>query len=151
MAFELVSNCRSNEICPVGVEAVLHHQVDVAEVDVAEIDRDLFGVTRLGSQLMHIFCHVYHPLNICIDGTMDGERPPSRGTFATNAHRSQPTGYAAVARLTRRVSGAALWFVRLRRGAGVEIIWRMWTRDWSGNNSGFRDHGSSLTLPKPTC
>src|SRR5271169_6941601 len=59
MAFELVSNCRANEISPVGVEAVLHHQVDVAKIDVAEIDRDLFTITRFRSQLMHIFRHAY--------------------------------------------------------------------------------------------
>src|ERR1700723_168897 len=68
MAFELVSNCRPNEISPVGVKTVLHHQVDVAKIDVAEVDRDFLGVTWLRSQLMHIFGHHHHPLAICMDG-----------------------------------------------------------------------------------
>jgi hypothetical protein len=36
--FELVADCGSNEIGPVRVEALLNHQIDVAQVDVAEID-----------------------------------------------------------------------------------------------------------------
>ena len=52
MAFELVADRGSDEISPVGVETVLHHQVDMAKIDVPEIDRDLLGVARLGSQLI---------------------------------------------------------------------------------------------------
>jgi len=42
-------NCRANEISPIRVKTVLHHEVDVAKIDVAEIDGDLFGVTRPNS------------------------------------------------------------------------------------------------------
>lgn len=47
MAFELVTYCGSNEIGPVRVEAVLHHQIDVAKIDEAEVDSDLLRVARL--------------------------------------------------------------------------------------------------------
>ena len=57
MAFELVSNGRADEISPVGVKTVLHHQIDMAKIDVSEIDRDLLGVTRLRSQLVDILSH----------------------------------------------------------------------------------------------
>src|SRR5271170_918972 len=94
MAFELVSNCRANEISPVGVKTVLHHQVDVAKIDVAEIDRDLFIVTRFRPQLMYIFRH-------CLPSTihpygwyMDGRRSSSRGYFAPQ--RPQITAAADV-------------------------------------------------------
>src|SRR6185437_3372792 len=96
MAFELVSNCRSNEISPVGVKTVLHHEVDVAENDVAEIDRDLFALTRLRSQLMHIVGHAYHPQNICVDGIW------MAGALRQGFFR-RPDAHAAPVRL-------ALWF-----------------------------------------
>ena len=69
MAFELVADCGSNEVGPVRVEAFLHHQVDVAEVDIAEVDRDLLGVARPWSQFMYVSGHpLYHPYTICMDG-----------------------------------------------------------------------------------
>ena len=60
---ELVVDGGANEIRPVGVEAVLHHQVDMAEIDIAEIDRDLFAVRRSGPQLLHIASH--HQPSLC--------------------------------------------------------------------------------------
>ena len=49
MPFELASNRRADEIGPVLVKAVLDHQIDMAKIDVAEIDRDLLAVTWLRS------------------------------------------------------------------------------------------------------
>ena len=49
MAFELVADCGSNEVGSVRIKALLKHQIDMAEVDEPEIDRDLFTVTGLGS------------------------------------------------------------------------------------------------------
>jgi hypothetical protein len=57
VAFELVADCGSNEICSVRVKALLNHQIDMAEVDEPEIDRDLFTLIGLGSQLMHAIYH----------------------------------------------------------------------------------------------
>ena len=37
VSFELVADCGANEIGTVRVEALLHHQVDLAKVDVTEI------------------------------------------------------------------------------------------------------------------
>src|ERR1700761_7005649 len=68
MAFELVSNCRSNEISPVGVKAVLYEQIDMAKIDIAEVDCDFFGLSRSRSQLMDILNHLYHPFTIHLDG-----------------------------------------------------------------------------------
>jgi hypothetical protein len=41
---ELITDRGSDEIGPIRIESLLDHQVDVPEVDVAEVDRDLFGV-----------------------------------------------------------------------------------------------------------
>ena len=42
--FELIANCRANEIGTVRVEPLLHHEIDVTEVDITQIDRDFFGI-----------------------------------------------------------------------------------------------------------
>jgi hypothetical protein len=69
VTFELVTDCRSNEIGTVRVEPFLHHQIDVTEVDVTKIDRNFFGVSGLWSELVYIVSHdCYHPNNICMDG-----------------------------------------------------------------------------------
>jgi len=47
--FELVANRGTDEIRAVRVEPLLDHQIDAAKVDIAEIHRDLFGITGLGS------------------------------------------------------------------------------------------------------
>ncbi len=60
-AWRTASSCRSSWLRTavrmksgaVGVEAVAHHQVDAAEVDEAEIDRDLLAVRHLGPQLVN--------------------------------------------------------------------------------------------------
>jgi hypothetical protein len=66
--FELIANCGSNEIGPVRVETLLHHEVDLPEVNVTEIDRDLLAVSRFWAELMHNRSHVYHPNAIYLDG-----------------------------------------------------------------------------------
>src|SRR5690606_41381387 len=56
MPLELVADRRADKVGPVRVEPLLHHQVDLAEVDVAEIDRDLLGVGRISYHLMDVAC-----------------------------------------------------------------------------------------------
>src|SRR4051794_40981594 len=68
MAVELVTDGCSNEVGAGRVETVLHHQVDMAEINVAEIDRDLLAIRRLGAKLAHIVSHSAHPLTISVDG-----------------------------------------------------------------------------------
>ena len=57
MPVELVANGGSDEVCSVGVKAVLHQQVDLTKVDVAQIDRNLFTVADLRPQLSYIGGH----------------------------------------------------------------------------------------------
>jgi hypothetical protein len=47
--FELVANRGTDEIRAVRVKPLLDHQFDTAKVDIAEIHRDLLGVTGPGS------------------------------------------------------------------------------------------------------
>ena len=58
VAFELVADSRPDEIGPVRIEPFLHHEIDVTEVDIAKVDRDLLGVGGPGSQLAHVIGHV---------------------------------------------------------------------------------------------
>jgi hypothetical protein len=53
VAFELIADCGSNEIGPVRVKALLHHEIDLPEVNVTEIDRDLLAVTGLWAELLY--------------------------------------------------------------------------------------------------
>jgi hypothetical protein len=62
--FELIANCGSNEIGPVRVETLLHHEVDLPEVNVTEIDRDLLAVSGFWPELMYIRSHAFHPVTI---------------------------------------------------------------------------------------
>jgi hypothetical protein len=57
VTFELIADCRSNEIGAIRVEAFLHHQVDVTEVDKTKIDRDFFAVSGLWSEFADITGH----------------------------------------------------------------------------------------------
>ena len=58
MAFELIADCGSNEIGPIRIEALLDHEVDLPEVNVAEIDRDLLTVCGLWAELMYNLSHI---------------------------------------------------------------------------------------------
>jgi hypothetical protein len=85
VAFELIADCGSNEIGPVRVKALLYHQVDLPEVDVAEIDRDLLAVTEPWTELMYVLNHVCHPIAICMDGTWMSAARFSRGEERSQA------------------------------------------------------------------
>ena len=65
MAIELVADGRADEIGAVGVEALPHQQIDMAEVDIAEIDRDLLAIAVFGPKFLYVSDHVrpslYHP------------------------------------------------------------------------------------------
>ena len=60
--------------------AVLDHQIDMAKIDVAEIDRDLLAVTWLGSELVYVLNHASpspeHPYGWYGDGLSE-----SKGSF----------------------------------------------------------------------
>jgi len=54
VTLKLIADRRPDEIGAVRIESVLHHQIDVAQVDVAKIDRDLLGFRRLRPQFLDI-------------------------------------------------------------------------------------------------
>src|SRR5947209_8761249 len=65
VALELVADGGPDEIGPVRVETILDHQIDVPEIDIAEIDGDLLAVGGLRSELMNVIGHgVCHPYTI---------------------------------------------------------------------------------------
>jgi hypothetical protein len=57
VTFELIANSGSDEIRAVRIKSVLHHQVDVAQVDISKIDGDFFGFRRLWPQFLEIWSH----------------------------------------------------------------------------------------------
>jgi hypothetical protein len=69
VAFELVADGRPDEIRAVRIEPFLHHQIDVTEVDIAKVDRDLLGIRDPGSQHIvgHESIHFCHPTGWFLD------------------------------------------------------------------------------------
>ena len=75
------------------IEPFLHHEIDVTEVDIAKVDRDLLGIGGPGSQLAHIIghesIHICHPFGWYMDvkwmfesnfqGSREWEPRPIRG------------------------------------------------------------------------
>src|SRR5580704_1557226 len=55
---ELVADRRPDEIRAVRIESVLHHQIHMAQVDIAKIDGDLLGFRRLRPQVLDIRGHL---------------------------------------------------------------------------------------------
>src|SRR5215475_11275713 len=74
VTLELVADRGPDEVGAVRIEAFLHHQIDMAEIDVAEIDRDLLAVAGPGPERKHIASthiepSIYLPITIHMDGT----------------------------------------------------------------------------------
>ena len=102
MPLDLVADGGADEVGPVRVEAVLDQQVDVAEIDVAEVDGDLFGVApalgRSSCTLSATIPSSYHP--------MDGKWKPIRcfqGGKLAIRHRRLPGGLTLWARILKTV------------------------------------------------
>ena len=54
---KLVADRRANEVGAVGIEAFVHQQIDVTEIDITQIDRDLFGFARSIAELEYFSGH----------------------------------------------------------------------------------------------
>ena len=85
MALELVADCGSDEVGTVGVEFFRHQEVDVAQVDITQVDRDLLRVACLRAQLMNITGHrgsPKHPSGWYMDGS--GRMFKGQATYGTS-------------------------------------------------------------------
>jgi hypothetical protein len=78
---KLDSNGRPDEVGSVGVEALLDEKVDMAQIDIAEVDRDLLAICSLRPKFMHIVCHGHHPHTISMDGRWQVHQATSTPTF----------------------------------------------------------------------
>src|SRR6202000_3414989 len=101
VAFELVANGRPGEIRAVRIEPLLHHQIDLTKVDIAKVDRDLFGVRNAGSKFAYIVGHTkirfYHPTGWPTDVTwllnrafQGGDKNPVLAGPSYSLERVQP-------------------------------------------------------------
>jgi hypothetical protein len=54
LAFKLGANGGADEIRAIGIKSFLHQEIDLAEVDEAEIDRDLFAIDSFRSKLWNL-------------------------------------------------------------------------------------------------
>jgi hypothetical protein len=63
LAVELVANGCPDKVGTIRIEPLLHEEVDMTKVNVAEIDGDLLTIARPGAKLAYIVCHP-HPIPI---------------------------------------------------------------------------------------
>ena len=68
MSFELIADGRANEVGAVRIKTLVHHQIDVTQVDVPEVHRNFLGITGFLTQIVDNRCHLYHPYSILLDG-----------------------------------------------------------------------------------
>src|SRR6185437_4530263 len=121
---------RPDEIGPVGIEPFLHHQIDLTEVDIAEVNRDLLGVGGLGPQLADVVRHngrhpFFHPLGWFMDARWmlagDFQEPSQR---PSSLESLRPGASARIAMsgddLECRAANAAMNAIAITSGEGRE-------------------------------
>src|SRR6187551_2961501 len=79
MGRKLVADRRANEVGWVGIKALLHQQIDMAEVDVTEVKCDFFRFARFVAKAMNLSGHGILHLS---GWYMDVQRMVSRGADA---------------------------------------------------------------------
>ncbi len=52
----LVADCGADEIGPIGIESLLHKKFDLAKINEAKVDRDLFGIWLFGKRGHRFAC-----------------------------------------------------------------------------------------------
>src|SRR5690348_15865019 len=85
VTLQLIADRRPTEIGPIRIEALPHHEIDLAEVDVAHIEPDIFGIAGLWAQFPHVVRHrvtISAPSNRMVDrlgrGAFKGQRTAGR-------------------------------------------------------------------------
>ena len=68
LTIELIADGRADEVGAVGVKPLLHQEIDVAEVHVAEIDGNFVAFRSLRSEFLNLAAHRFHPPAILVDG-----------------------------------------------------------------------------------
>ncbi len=107
MAVELVADRGADEVGPVGVESVLDHQVDMAEIDEAKIDGDLLAIVRHPSTI-HMGWYLAVAPKSASSGPFTPARVPARAGRVTRPERIA-IGSIGVGCLVLALKGAAWW------------------------------------------
>ena len=72
VAIELIADRGPDEVGAIGIKALMHQEVYVAEIDIAEIDRDLLAIGRFWPQRLDLASHalpsIYHPCGWHMEG-----------------------------------------------------------------------------------
>ena len=58
MSLDLVANGGADEVGAIDLEPLLHEKIDMAQIDISKVDRDLLGVGRLAAKLIDIVGHL---------------------------------------------------------------------------------------------
>src|SRR3954449_1383275 len=68
MAVELIANRRPNKVRSIGVESLLHKEIDLTQVYTSQVDGNFLTIGRLGPKFADIVGHLYHLYTIHMDG-----------------------------------------------------------------------------------
>src|SRR5271166_4308160 len=74
---ELVADRRADEVGAIGIESFAHQEIDMSEVDEAEVDRDLLAIALSLSQSVNFSRHCrrsYHPIRWYVDGAKESRK-----------------------------------------------------------------------------
>lgn len=99
MAFELVADRGPDEIRAVRVEAFLHHQIDLTEIDKTKIDRDFFRVGRLSPDFVNVAWHrttIQLASYEMVHGWPPSPRQGRASTRSRHAGKVNAIGYAVI-------------------------------------------------------
>ena len=82
---ELVADRRPDEVGAIGIESLAHQEIDMAEVDEPEVDRDLLAVACPVPQPVNLACHRF---TIRVDGIWMTKSDIARGDSVGRSKRA---------------------------------------------------------------
>src|SRR5208283_506321 len=106
---ELVADRRSDEVGAIGIESLAHQEVDMAEVDESQVDRDLLALALSVFQSVNLSGHFpsfSHPSGWYVDGRtrIARGRPGQRWKMSPLRHAA-PAGVPLLRHAARRYAG----------------------------------------------
>lgn len=116
MPFKLIADRGSDEVGTICVKRFRNQQIDVAEVDISQVDRDLLGVLWLSIHLVKHSGHFNSPCSIPLDGIWMVHRKFKREMIMSRAIEKRMLQLTVAMACIVPVSGGA-WGVL--QGAGM--------------------------------
>src|SRR5262245_37042024 len=109
MGRKLVADRRANEVSSVGIKALLHQQIDMAQVDVTEVDCDLFCFAGFVAKAMNFSGHGNSPSLWMVYGCLqDGFKGCARRPWTAKEVLAPKNGQSRVEIFPEALASAGL-------------------------------------------